>query len=252
WRVGHEAVAAAVGAARAVFCINPNDRACLLPLLSDPARLVDLPPFLNAAPYREAARGRAGHRQSLAAEFDLAPDAPWLLAVAMMRPGDKLASYRLLADALARLKDRPWSLLIVGDGPAHPTVIEAFAAHGLTNRVHLLGTLPGDALPSIYAAADLLVWPAIREAYGMALLEAQAAGLPVVAGNTDGVPAVVAENLTGLLTPPGDPAAFAEAVAKLLDDDGLRAEFGRRAGERIARDHTVDNAAMILRRTLEI
>ncbi len=252
WRVGHEAVATAVGAARAVFCINPNDHACLLPLLSDPVRLVDLPPFLDAAPYRDAARSRPDHRRILAARLDLALEAPWLLAVAMMRTGDKLASYRLLADALARLKDRPWSLLVAGDGPAREAVVAAFAGHGLTDRLRLLGALPGDALPSIYAAADLLVWPAIREAYGMALMEAQAAGVPVVAGNTDGVPAVVADNLSGLLTPPGDPATFAEAVAKLLDAGSLRAEFGRRASERIARHHTVDTAAAILRRTLEL
>ena len=66
-------------------------------------------------------------------------------------------------------------------------------------------------------ARDLYLWPAINEAYGMAFLEAQAAGLPVVAGRTGGVPAVVADGVTGLLTPIGDAAAFAGAVARLLD-----------------------------------
>ena len=62
------------------------------------------------------------------------------------------------------------------------------------------------------AAADLYLWPAINEAYGMAFLEAQAAGLPVIAGRTGGVPAVVAADETGLLTPVGDAHAFAAAV----------------------------------------
>ncbi len=72
-------------------------------------------------------------------------------------------------------------------------------------------------LPALYAAADLYLWPAINEAYGMAFLEAQAAGLPVVAGRTGGVPAVVADGVTGVLTPIGDATSFADAVARLLD-----------------------------------
>ena len=74
------------------------------------------------------------------------------------------------------------------------------------------GAVPHAELPAIYASADLYLWPAINEAYGMAFLEAQAAGLPVVAGRTGGVPAVVADGVTGVLTPIGDAAAFAAAI----------------------------------------
>ena len=78
-------------------------------------------------------------------------------------------------------------------------------------RVRFAGAVPHAELPAIYASADLYLWPAINEAYGMAFLEAQAAGLPVVAGRTGGVPAVVADGVTGVLTPIGDAAAFAAA-----------------------------------------
>ena len=81
-----------------------------------------------------------------------------------------------------------------------------------------------DALPGLYAAADAYLWPAVNEAYGMAFLEAQAAGLPVVAGRSGGVPDVIGE--TGILTPAGDRAAFAEAVAGLLDDETRRRDLG--------------------------
>ncbi|MET4699826.1 glycosyltransferase involved in cell wall biosynthesis [Constrictibacter sp. MBR-5] len=251
WDAGHRAVAHAVSAASAVFCINPNDRACLLPLVADPARLVDLPPFLDDAPYRAAHDIGPALRAALAIRFDLPPDVPWLLAVGMMRPGDKLASYAALADALRRLAGRPWRLLVAGDGPARPEILRLFAAAGLEDRLYLLGELAQEDLPQVYAACDLMTWPAVREAYGMALLEAQAAGLPVVAGRTDGVPATVADGETGSLVTPGDAGAFAVAVASLLDDTLLRQNMSARAVQRIAARHTVPAAADTLRRIME-
>ena len=106
-----------------------------------------------------------------------------------MRTRDKLDSYRVLAKALVLLKDRPWRALLVGDGPARAEV-EALMAplnEGGHERVRFAGALPREALPALYAGADLYLWPAINEAYGMTFLEAQAAGLPVVAGRTGGV-----------------------------------------------------------------
>lgn len=251
WDAGHRAVAHAVSAASAVFCINPNDRACLLPLVADPARLVDLPPFLDDAPYRAAHDIGPALRAALAIRFDLPPDVPWLLAVGMMRPGDKLASYAALADALRRIAGRPWRLLVAGDGPARPEILRLFAAAGLEDRLYLLGEVAQEDLPQVYAACDLMTWPAVREAYGMALLEAQAAGLPVVAGRTDGVPATVADGETGSLVTPGDAGAFAVAVASLLDDTLLRQNMSARAVQRIAARHTVPAAADTLRRIME-
>jgi glycosyltransferase involved in cell wall biosynthesis len=84
------------------------------------------------------------------------------------------------------------------------------------DRVRLAGLIPEEALPPVYAAADLYVWPALREAYGLAMLEAQAAGLPVVAGQGGGVAEVVADGRSGVLTAPGEPGAFARAVRDLL------------------------------------
>ena len=89
----------------------------------------------------------------------------------MMRRGDKLASYRQLARAMQSLVDLPWTMLIVGDGPARGEVEAAFG--GLPpDRVRWAGAVPGSDLPDICACADLMIWPAVNEAYGMALLEA--------------------------------------------------------------------------------
>lgn len=242
WRLGHQASAAAVAAADAVLCFNAVDAECLRPLLADPGRLVGLKPFLDAAPF--AAAGRPGTRAALAGRLGLDADRPWLIAVAMMRRGDKLASFRVLGRALARIADRPWALLVAGDGPARAEVESALEPLG--PRVRYLGRQAPAALPDLYGAADLCVWPAMREAYGMALLEAQAAGLPVVAGFGVGVEAVVVDGVTGLLTPTGDAAAFAAAVERLLASPRQRAAMGRAAQRQIEAEHGLAAAAQRL------
>jgi glycosyltransferase involved in cell wall biosynthesis len=241
WAVGHEAVREALEAAAAVVTLNPVDRECLPP----GPRHVDLAPFLDAGLYRPARRRRRDHRSRLAERHALEPSWPWLLAVAMMRSGDKLRSYQVLARALERIAGLPWQLLIVGDGPARQAVEQAFAPLGRA-RVRFAGAVPPEALPGYYAAADILAWPAINEAFGMALLEAQAAGLPVVAGRTGGVPAIVAHGETGLLQPVGDAARFADGVAALLGDPGLRRAMAAAAGAKVRAAHTLDRAARVL------
>ena len=132
----------------------------------------------------------------------------------MMRPDAKRDSYRLLADALARLGHRDWRLVVVGDGAAAAEVRALLAPFG--EVVRFTGALDEEELPPLYAACDLYVWPAVAEAYGMTFLEAQAAGLPVLAGDEGGVPDIVADGVTGRLAPRRDPAAFAAILADLL------------------------------------
>ncbi|AWJ88432.1 glycosyl transferase family 1 [Azospirillum baldaniorum] len=170
----------------------------------------------------------------------------------------------------------PHHLLIVGDGPARARIEALFeggtlaptptlprsrrtegppAASAQTfglreswagEGVLILGQQDSDALTALYAAADLMVWPAVNEAYGMALLEAQAAGLPVVAGRTGGVPDVVRDGVTGLLPPVGDAEAFAAAIRALLDDPGRRRRFGEAARRIAEAEHDLRNAVAVL------
>jgi glycosyltransferase involved in cell wall biosynthesis len=122
----------------------------------------------------------------------------------------------------------------------------------LGERVRFAGAVAHADLSSFYASADLYLWPAINEAYGMAFLEAQASGLPVVAGRTGGVPAVVADGVSGILTPIGDACAFAAAVGRLIDDPAERARLGAGASRRIARHHDERAAARALRTALRM
>ncbi len=238
WARGHRATVAALERAAAVISLNPVDAECL----PDPDRVRPIKPFLDAAPFRAAAAQRCEARAATAAAHGLNPARPWLLAVAMMRPGDKLASYRLLGDALARLDGLDWQLLVAGDGPARAEVEAAFDALA-PDRVRFLGEMAPHDLPVLAAACDLMVWPALNEAYGMALLEAQAAGLPVVAGHSGGVAAVVRDGETGRLTAPGDARAFAEAVRGLLEAPGTRRAMAVAAVAAVAAEHDLSAAA---------
>jgi glycosyltransferase involved in cell wall biosynthesis len=230
-RIGHRAAERAIAAADLVLTLSPRDRMGVSARLRPGARQVFLPPFIDAAPFR-AATARSCN------------DPPVLLSVGMMRRRDKLDSYRVLAEALGLLGDRSWRAVLVGDGPARPEIERLMARFG--TRVHFTGAVPRAALPAIYAGADLYLWPAINEAYGMAFLEAQASGLPVVAGRTGGVPAVVADGIGGLLTPAGDAAAFAAAVARLLGDPEERARLAAGAVSQVMRRHDEPAAARIL------
>ncbi|HSA81749.1 MAG TPA: glycosyltransferase family 4 protein [Geminicoccaceae bacterium] len=245
WAHGHAASERAIRRADVVLALTARDAACLAPLIAPPAELRRLPPFLDPRPYQAAAAQRTRYRAALATRFGLDPEPPWLLVVAMMRADVKRDSYLLLADALGRLRDRSWRLLVVGDGPARPE-IEA-ALHGLgPARVAFAGTLPEAVLPACYAAADLYVWPAVREAYGLAMLEAQAAGLPVIAGRDGGVADVVRDGVTAFLTEARDPAAIALATDRLLVDPQLRRTMGQAAGRFVAEERSLREAAVSL------
>ena len=244
WAVGHAASLAALARADVAMPMTREDRDGLAAAGIPEARIVPLAPFLDIAPYR---RRRAGARARLAAAHGLDPAAPLAVCVAMMREGDKLASYRVLADALNRLDRRDLRLLVVGDGPRRAEVEALLGARAIP-----AGAAPSRSLPGVLAGCDLFLWPAVNEAYGMALLGAQAAGLPVVAGRTRGVPEIVADGRTGILTPEGDAEAFARAVARLLDDPRARAAMGRAAAERAATRHGMDAAMATLKGALDL
>lgn len=221
--------------ADAHLSMTGRDREGLSRLVPEPERLIDLPPFLlevGDIPERPA---------SLRAD-----DGPArLIAVAMMRQGNKAACYRFLARTLRRITDLPWMLTLIGDGPQRPAVESAFASLP-PGRVSFLGQRERADILAELAAHDLFVWPGLNEAYGVVYLEAQAAGLPVAALESGGVPAVVARGRTALLAPHGDEVALAAAIARLIDDPALRAGMGRAARDFARQERNGEAARTIL------
>ena len=249
WALGHEGSGEAIQ--RADLLISPTrfDLGCLETLVAHRERILLLPPFLDPQLFRAAALAREAHRAKLAAAHGMDADVPWIVVAAMMRPGDKAASYRELAAVLARVADLRWHLLVAGDGAARSEVKAAFDSV-VPGRARLLGILSQKGVAAMYAAGDLCVWPAINEAYGMAMLEAQAAGVGVVSCAERGVPDVVLDGRTGLLAPPGDTETLAHLVRKLLLDPQRRAAMGRAASEFVAGERSLGAAAVRLDQAL--
>lgn len=233
WAIGHAGATAAITAATAVVSVNPADVAAIRALRRDAADDLLLPPFIDIRRFV----GDVPCRRAPAPG-----DRARLVVVAMMREGAKLASFRVLAAALARIPGKAWEIEIIGDGPARPAVEAAFAPLP-RDRVRFAGALAPTAIAARLVASDAFVWPAIDEAFGMALIEAQACGLPVVAGNSPGVAAVVDDGATAILTPPGDVDAAAAAIGRLVDDPSLRQRMGAAAARRARARHDLPVAA---------
>ena len=237
WALGHEATAAAVRKASLVISPSRDDIGGLRQLV-DEKRILHLPPFLDSAPYAAARAERLRLRAALAAQHALDAAVPWIAVVAMMRSGDKLASYRVLAAALAHLSDVDCRVLVAGDGPMRTEVEKLF-----DRRAAFLGALTQRRIAELLASCDLYAWPAVNEAYGMALLEAQAAGVPVVAAATRGVPDVVLNGRTGILVRYGDEAALADAMRELLLNGERRRTLGREAARYVAAERSLEAAS---------
>ncbi len=245
WAEGAAASCAAIRHASAIVCLNPADEPCLLPLLDSPQRLRHLPPFLDCEPYTPPA-DRAELREQLARRENISDQQPWLLAVAMMRRGDKLASYHQLAEAVDQLAHPDWALLLIGDGAARKEVERSFPRRLLPRIRFLGGIFNHDELRNWLWSADLMTWPAVNEAFGMALLEAQAAGLPVVAGTTRGVAELIQHDRTGFLVPMEDATAFARAIDTLLAEPARRQAMARTALKQTRARHDLSVAAVFL------
>ncbi len=139
---------------------------------------------------------------------------------------------------------RPGAVLaLVGSGPLEADLRELARAAGVAGEVRFLP--PRRSLDAAYADADLFVLSSRWEGLPYVVLEAMARGLPVVSTSVDGVPEAVTDGSTGLLVPPGDPAALTAAVCRLLSDPALRIRFGAAGRARIARDFSL--AGMIER-----
>ena len=248
WRDGYAAALAAVKHARLIFNLNSNDLPGLSPWTGS-ERIVRMKPFTDlAAPAMntntKAAKARL--RADLAIRHRLDPHAHWLLCVAMMRADSKLVSYRILADAITRLERADWQLLVVGDGEAE-SCVRALFAPAPPGRVHFLGRLAFDAIPPLMRAADLLVWPAHNEAFGMAVVEALGCGLPVVAGHSGGIGDIVEHNRTGRLIRQPTGESLAGEIDSLLASPATLAAMSVASQTKFNQAHHLSHAAAILR-----
>ena len=230
WSAWHRASLPALAEAACHFTFTARDREGLLAGGVERSAMVDLPPFIDTAPFLAGAGPRACHRPA------------HMVCVAMMRGGRKLQSFRDLANALARLDDIDWQLTLYGDGPQRAAVEAAFALLP-AGRIRFAGRIAPQDLPQALARADLYVWPGLGEAYGLAYLEAQAAGLPVIAYDSGGVSACVDDGQTGVLVNESDEAGFAGAIRRLLHNPEHRVRLGTQGRSMVLSERSLAVAA---------
>lgn len=146
---------------------------------------------------------------------------------------DEQKGHGTLLDAATRL---PSALFVLaGDGPERLALERQARALGVLERVRFLGHRSD--VPELLAACDVFALPSLYEGSSLALLEAMAAGRAIVASDVPGTDELIVDGVSGLLTPPGDPAALAAAIRRLSEDAPLRAALGA-AAQRAARRFT--------------
>jgi glycosyltransferase involved in cell wall biosynthesis len=148
---------------------------------------------------------------------------PNLLAVATVTPRK---AYDVLIDGLARIADLDWHCTVAGSLDRAPETVDAVRRqiedHGLISRIDLIGEV-ADPAP-LYTAADIFVHSSRYEGYGMAIAEALAYGVPVIATRVGAIPEVVPQD-AGILVPVDDPAALAGALRRLIENPSVRQRF---------------------------
>lgn len=129
--------------------------------------------------------------------------------------------------------------LVVGDGDAKPALEALCKELGVVERVHFAGEVPHVRLPTLLASGDLFVQPSIgEEAFGIAVVEAMACGLPTLVSNQGGLREIVVDGVTGALLPVGDEAAWQSALQAHLQDVAGRAALGEEARQRVVEHYT--------------
>jgi glycosyltransferase involved in cell wall biosynthesis len=174
-----------------------------------------------------------------------------LLSVGSVVPGK---GYDLLIAALATIADLPWRLSIAGDRTRNPAAAARLdidiLAHGLSDRVAVLGALPPERIMNLYLASDVFVLASRFEGYGMALAEAVAHGLPVVSTRVGAIPDTVPAG-TGLLVPPEDVGALANALRELISNRSERQRLAVNARAAAAQLPTWRESAGLFARAIE-
>jgi glycosyltransferase involved in cell wall biosynthesis len=218
----------------------------------------------TSAAYRDASHALAGWRDKTVVVPLALDDAPaheageslWPAGLRRLLAVGRLSHYKgfeVLLDSLARLPDT--ALLLIGSGEREHALRARITELGLAGRVRMTGHVDEAVLQRAYTQAEMFCLPSLdrAEAFGMVLLEAMRAGLPCIASAIpgSGVGEVVVAEQTGLLTPPGDATALAEALERLGNDVALRHRFGEAGRRRWQENYRPDAVTEATRQVYE-
>ena len=179
-------------------------------------------------------------RKELRRSWNIEND-PVIFSAAMFRPDVKTEGLIWMIRACGELyrQGQNFRLVIAGDGKEREKLRQMADEH-VADRVLFLGKIPRKDMYRYYSAADLFVFPGIKESLGMVFLEAQSCGLPVVAFNNAGVPEAVQDGKTGLLVPMNAMEPFVDSVKRLIVDKNLRQQMGFAAQSYVREFHDIN------------
>jgi glycosyltransferase involved in cell wall biosynthesis len=172
---------------------------------------------------------------------------PVILSVAQFREKKGLP-FLVEACAILKREGHAFECCVVGDGAQRGHLEALIDRHGLRDTVRLKGIVFQEKLRDCYRRADILALPSVvaddgdRDGIPVTLIEAMATGCPVVSTLVSGIPELVENGRTGLLVPPGDPAALARALGTLLQDKGLRQRMGQASRDRVVRKFDIEDS----------
>ena len=198
------------------------------------SRIQVIPNFVGGEAFLEYPTDR---RRALLGSLGIPEDARLIGVVARLAPV-KAHSFllRTLPALFARYPDL--HVLLIGDGPSRAALAEESDSLGLGDRVHFTGTLPN--IPNPHGLLDISVLPSLTEGFPNAVVEAMAAGRPVVATAVGGTPEAVVPGRTGFLVPSGNQTDLHDALVQLLESPELRRSFGSAGRERAREEYHVD------------
>lgn len=192
-----------------------------------------------------AAARRPETAAALRAKLGIAPSAKVLLIVGRLsHEKDHVTLLRAAAQLRSTGKAPEAHLLLVGDGPERARIQQAIAALGMEGAVTLTGHVP--SAEPYYGIADIAVLSSLTEGSPNALLEAMAAGVPVVATRVGGIPEIVSHRETALLVQPGDRDAMAQSIGELVSNAAFAQELVERSRELVQLRHTPEARAQLL------
>lgn len=234
WEQNLETTKSQIQKADKVFTFHAKDKAGLLNIV-DESKIIDLPLFIDTDYYTIPHIKKSSLRKELCSLHQgLDTSKTWLCAVGMMRSGDKLNSYQQLANIIKAVSAKNTQLLIIGDGKERIQIESFFPKES----VFFLDQKSKSQLKDIYNASDIFIWPAINEALGLSLLEAQASALPVICGRTSGTASIISDQETGFLYDNQNHMNAVSLLDTLIQDHSLRDRMSHNAKNYAQQKHS--------------
>ncbi|MEM7071238.1 MAG: glycosyltransferase family 4 protein [Pseudomonadota bacterium] len=249
WSCFYQKKIEALRCANGIIHFNMDDVEALQPFINDDTQQCFIRPFLKDKPLFDTYKKKQSSFK-IRSHAGINADQILLIGVGMMRTGDKVESWRILARVLSHFVSRSFSkvfLLIVGDGQKKNEVMRQFKAK---QQSIFMGEVSQKELSQLYMISDLLIWPAVNEAYGMALLEAQAYGVSVLSVRRKGIENIVHHPVTAKLVRQNSVFALTNALRASVKSKKMLKKQAKLGAMRARRLHTKQYAAKRLERFL--